>query len=187
MALGPVVTGGDVLGAVASSLETHLPGVLDELSSRRVIDPPLDHPRTWHETVRVAELMRNEHWLPAITVSSFDGQVEFESGMDVIDALWPVDVACALRVSSQDRELYRGHTYVAAVRTALLSDRSLGGFASGLWLSSQELDTVEQSGSVLLVGSVSTRVRVAEVAEIPPVGGPAVEETVVDVERKGAG
>jgi hypothetical protein len=182
--LGPVVTGGDVHAAVTASLQTHLPGILDQLSTDRNLDPPLDRPRTWHETVRVSELMRNDRWLPAIAVASFAGQVEFEYGADTIDAVWPIDVAVAVRVSSETRELHRGHTYVAAIRTALLADRSVGGVAADLWLSTQELEPVEQSGTVLLVGSVSARLRVGEVAAVPPVGGPAVQTTPIDVKQK---
>lgn len=184
MELGPVVTGGDVHGAVTASLQARLPAVLDQLTADRSLDPPLDHPATWHQTVRVSELLRNQKWLPAIAVSSFAGQVEFEELPDGFDAVWPVDVACALRVSSETRQIDRGHTYTAAVRTALLADRSCGGFAAGMWLSTQEIEPVEQSGTILLIGSVSVRLAVADVAAIPPVGGPAVTSTPIDVDRK---
>ncbi len=184
------VTGTQVRRAGYDRLRAALPGVLAQLEARDGL--PLPAPRSWG---RLPDFTRiTEQQSPAVLVTSpgLEAAPE-ERRLGEFHPVWLLRAFCVVRGRGYDETADRVGQYVAGLRVALLSDRTLGGLADDAqWRaeSYSELDTDQArtvgAGSVTVAYRIPTDLQLA----VPPPGAPdllvqSVEVTTVPLPLPG--
>jgi hypothetical protein len=128
---GPLVTVGDVRRAMESTLQLWLPATLAEVARRQGVEPrDVKVPVTWLRLGDPDDFPMDQ--LPGVLITSpgvTGTPARDENGR--WSATWQVFVTVLARETSFERVADLVGLYTAAVRLAVLQNRSLGGFASG--------------------------------------------------------
>lgn len=193
---GPIITGSDVLDAVQDTIATWQTTYLAEIERRT------------DRTAQALPLIRNytrtpdfagwpEDQLPScllVCPGLENAPVQHADG--TMDMTWSVGVAIVVSASTLAATNDLAKVYAAAIRTLLLQQPSLGGFAQGLSLTDESYDDMaSDDGRSLAAGQVVFNVDVRSIGNAhmglpaPPEDPytdpqlPEVSTTTVDVEH----
>jgi hypothetical protein len=190
---GTIITGRGVRLAMQNHLQLWFPSYIAEVSRSEGFDPatmPLF--RSWVSALEMPDGKYEEHQMPScvIVAPGLLGEPEKRGGKAI--ATWAVSVGCV--VSGQDREstFTLAELYAAAVRSAVVQNSSLGGFASATdWLGERYDDLPNDMLRTLAAGSVQFAVEVQgavmpsegpDVSPVDPIPDPAQRATFVQVD-----
>lgn len=128
-----LVSGADVAAAARDSLRAGLERLLPHLSR------PLPLPRSYELVPTSDNVRRVEGTVVAVSVPGLSGDPT-EAGIGAWRASWSLVVAVFSQDTAQTPVLTAPADYAAAVRAALLTDRTLGGFATDLDWTGESVD-----------------------------------------------
>jgi hypothetical protein len=159
---GPIVTGRQVRLAMHAHLKLWIPTYLAEIARGESLDPAaLPVFRSWVSALDLPEGKYEEHQMPSCVVVAPGLLAEPEQQGGGFVTTWAVSVGCV--VSGQDREntFELAEVYAAAVRSAVVQNSSLGGFATATdWLGERYDDIPNDMLRTLAAGSVQFAVEV---------------------------
>lgn len=169
---GPIVTGRQVRLAMHAHLKLWIPTYLAEVARLEALDPAtLPVFRSWVSALDLPDGRYEEHQMPSCVVVAPGLTTEPQRQGGAFITTWAVSVGCV--VSGQDREntFELAEVYAAAVRSAVIQNSSLGGFATATdWLGERYDDIPNDMLRTLAAGSVQFAVEVQ--SAILPSGGP---------------
>lgn len=154
-----IVSGTHVRRAALLALQTNLPGWLEHLSTPDLVLP---QPRTWRRLADFADIA--EHDSPAVLVTSpgIEGTPERDADGEWT-ATWLIRAFCVVRGRSYEETADRVGLYTAALRGALLDDRTLGGLALGVQRRTESLTELRSSNDRTVgAGSVTVAYTVTD-------------------------
>lgn len=173
--LGPVVTADEVCAAVEATLRAWMPTAIEALGISDSVDPPHDY-----KQLPTAEALRSAD-LPACGISSpgfADAPIRDEDGNLLIT--WRVVVVAYMRGADYAETQSLTRTYAAAIRTILVQQKTLLGFANGTELISEGYEPVNDGARTLGGAILEIDVQISDAVNdmaaadgLPPVPLPA--------------
>lgn len=184
-----IITGDDVRDAVQATLTTHLPPVLEALGPLRGDLGPLPMPRS-HEapTVDAARLDAAQLPILVVAVPGFAGPPERDhEGVYTAPFDCLIDFLIRSEEGTYEATARDVRIYAAAIRTVLIEQSSLDGFAWAVQLVDESYDDGEaRAARTLAQGEVTCVVTVTDINRIgttftDPTASPSVEATETHV------
>jgi len=168
--IGQIVTGEAVEVAMLDTLQTWLQTYIAEIERQTGRDPEsIPMIRSWSTSTQFDA--QSEDQLPRVMLiaTGMSGEPQ-RDGSGSYDARWGVAVGVIASASTQSATNALAKLYAAAIRTAVVQHRSLGGFALGTEWLDERYDDLTTDGIRTLAGA--RLVFEVEVADIVRSNGP---------------
>lgn len=173
---GEIITGTHVREAVESTIKMWFPSYIAEVARQRGwTGPPLPDFCSYTGSVDLDRLV--EMQVPSCVIVA-PGLVDppTKEGTGTVRARWGVSIAATVSGQNVENTMNLAEMYAAAIRTLILQQKSLGGFAEGTDWRNEAYDEVTADDSrTMCIGIVEMTIEVRGVADttqgplVPPV------------------
>lgn len=182
MPLGPLLGPAQVAQAAEATLKAWLPATVAEVADAHALELFVPRDPEDYRLVATADAVRAVDRVAVAVTSPGLTERPRRSGRGTYDARYALVVSTFVRAADYDVTLRTASAYAVAVRTALLQHPSLGGFASGVEWTGEDVVPVGGDASTtrtLALAVVELDVLVANVAD--ETGAPLGVVTSTDV------